>query len=61
MYRSPALRPGTVVLITLRVMSFPLAEREEYGLRNNYSRSVTLQYASLMNFDQLSIRTSWSA
>ena len=29
--------------------------------RNNYSRSVTFQYASLMNFDQLSIRTSWSA
>ncbi len=29
--------------------------------RNNYSRSVTFQYASLMNFDQLAIRTSWSA
>ncbi len=26
-----------------------------------YSRSVTFQYASLMNFDQLSIRTLWSA
>jgi hypothetical protein len=26
-----------------------------------YSRSVTFQYASLMNFDQLAIRTSWSA
>ena len=25
--------------------------------RNNYSRSVTFQYASLTNFDQLSIRT----
>lgn len=29
--------------------------------RNNYSRSVTFQYASLMNFDQLSIRMLWSA
>ena len=29
--------------------------------RNNYSRSVTFQYASLMNFDQLAIRTLWSA
>ena len=29
--------------------------------RNNYSRSVTFQYTSLMNFDQLAIRTSWSA
>ena len=29
--------------------------------RNNYSFSVTFQYASLMNFDQLSIRTLWSA
>jgi hypothetical protein len=29
--------------------------------RNNYSRSVTFQYASLTNFDQLAIRTSWSA
>ena len=29
--------------------------------RNNYSRSVTFQYASLMNFDQLSIRMEWSA
>ena len=29
--------------------------------RNHYSRSVTFQYASLRNFDQLSIRNSWSA
>ena len=29
--------------------------------RNNYSFSVTFQYASLMNFDQLSIRMLWSA
>ncbi len=29
--------------------------------RINYSRSVTFQYASLMNFDQLSIRMLWSA
>jgi hypothetical protein len=29
--------------------------------RNNYSFSVTFQYASLMNFDQLSIRILWSA
>ena len=28
--------------------------------RNDYSRSVTFQYASLMNFDQLSIRMLWS-
>ncbi len=28
---------------------------------SHYSRSVTFQYASLMNFDQLSIRTLWSA
>ena len=52
---------GNSVLITLRVMLLPHAEREEYELRNNYSRSVTFQYASLMNFDQLSIRTLWSA
>ena len=29
--------------------------------RTHYSRSVTFQYASLMNFDQLSVRTAWSA
>ena len=29
--------------------------------RKAYSRSVTFQYASLMNFDQLSIRMLWSA
>ena len=29
--------------------------------RNNYSFSVTFQYASLMNFDQLSSRRLWSA
>ena len=29
--------------------------------RANYSFSVTFQYASLMNFDQLSIRMLWSA
>jgi hypothetical protein len=29
--------------------------------RNDYSRSVTFQYASLINCDQLSIRSSWSA
>ena len=29
--------------------------------RVNYSFSVTFQYASLMNFDQLSIRMLWSA
>ncbi len=58
---APGLATGDRVLITLRVMLLPHAEREEYDWRNNYSRSVTLQYASLMNFDQLSIRTSWSA
>ena len=36
-----------------------LADRGPW--RNNYSSSVTFQYASLMNFDQLSIRTLWSA
>ena len=29
--------------------------------RNDYSRSVTFQYASLTNFDQLAIRMPWSA
>ncbi len=58
---APGLATGDRVLITLREMLLPHAEREEYDWRNNYSRSVTLQYASLMNFDQLSIRTSWSA
>ena len=29
--------------------------------RQNYSFSVTFQYASLRNFDQLSIRRLWSA
>ena len=58
---APGLATGDRVLITLRVMLLPHAEREEYDWRNNYSRSVTFQYASLMNFDQLSIRTLWSA
>ena len=37
-------------------------QSHDQGLwRNNYSFSVTFQYASLMNFDQLSIRMLWSA
>lgn len=39
----------------------PPVLRPRASWRNNYSRSVTFQYASLMNFDQLAIRTSWSA
>ena len=39
----------------------PPALRPGTYWRNNYSRSVTFQYASLTNFDQLAIRTSWSA
>ncbi len=35
--------------------------RDRGHRRVNYSRSVTFQYASLMNFDQLSIRMLWSA
>ena len=35
--------------------------RDRGHRRINYSRSVTFQYASLMNFDQLSIRMLWSA
>lgn len=42
-----------------RVSAPGLATRDHW--RNDYSRSVTFQYASLINFDQLSIRTSWSA
>lgn len=29
--------------------------------RNDYFSNSTFQYASLTNFDQLSIRTSWNA
>jgi len=39
----------------------PRSRRTGGTWRNNYSRSVTFQYVSLRNFDQLSIRTWWSA